>query len=210
MDIKRLLSLSGVKRNVLVESVTNDPEVNSRIDNALKSMSPERQSMYLDAAEILGHAGQAGLTKAEWGAKLAVLRPTDDCVSIVGTFAAQFVGNFIEKIGDRYRIGANGSAEAIDGDLETHVEVMSEFMKHTQTMEDFSLNTLARVGRRLGLTGEQSMQAARHFMDQHGHMFVELGNGLYAAKDEDRRGGKTDYSQMFRDIANDSFKLRDN
>lgn len=218
MDINRLRRLAGFKAKILNESISQDPATNAKIEELMVGMEPERQSKYLTALEALQNAGRDGLTGKEWVASYKKMRLPDieaDASATVVTCARMFFGTVVEKIGgsladgDRYRWIIDGTSDVpqdLRNAIEKHVNLTSELMKHAQNAESFSQRSLARVAMRVGLDSNTAMLAAITFLNHHPGMFTALGGGDYEIKEEFRKKkmSKGDYSQMFKDIANNA------
>lgn len=81
-ELKRICQLAGLK-----ESISNDTEVNQRIENVLSTLSSKEQTLALDVLEILKMKGP--LTAQQWTEAVRELHPT-----IRGKSIAEIVKKF--------------------------------------------------------------------------------------------------------------------
>lgn len=72
MDLRRLQQLAG-----LTETITNDSQLNSRIEAALDTVAPDDRPAILDALEIL-YSGAEPITARTWADQVKALHPESD------------------------------------------------------------------------------------------------------------------------------------
>ena len=73
MDLRRIKQLAGL----VTETITNDAQLNSRIEAGLDSLAADTRSTVLDALEILYNANQP-ISARTWADQVKALHPEED------------------------------------------------------------------------------------------------------------------------------------
>lgn len=218
-SLRRLAGLplnESVEAENLEESITDDPAINDLITQNLASLDPAEQTKYLDALETLQNAGRAGLTGQEWMAAYRQLRPNDaDAKEILPACARLFMGHTLRKEGQKYIWDIDSVAYADDENapdpleqaIGGHVDLSYALLAYARETGEVSVRSLSRtIMNKTGIVDPTTcQQMALNFLDAHRGNFRNLGGGNYAYEDGDRRmgpRGTTNYSDMFKDMAN--------
>lgn len=210
-DINYLRKLAGLP-TILTENVADLPATNDLINNAVNALPAEQQSRYLDALDVLKLAGRSGLAGGEWVTKYREFQPDDqDAKATVMAVASMFNKLVIEKIDMRWRWiieGAAGINQGLRGAMEDHVSVSSVVMATARRMGIVTLGGLARtVSVQLKMSLDAAHMSVLTVVGNNPKMFQELPDGSYQFNDPvERNGGKSDYSQMFKDMAKNANK----
>lgn len=218
--IKSLFEHVPARSGALGAGLSDDPAINDLIEKTIGSLPEAQQGKYLDALECLKDAGRAGLTAQEWMNAYRAIRPHegegDDGKDVVQDCARIFFGQVVEKIRSngpsKFRWILDGTHEVpaeMRHGVESLVDVSSEMMRHAERMETFTAQSLARAAMTVGIDSNAAYAMAVQFLMHHQGMFERVGPDEYRMKSADKKRGRgtTDYSQMFRDIANSTPRL---
>lgn len=216
MNLNRFRKLAGLP---LIESIADNPEDNEMIEfiMAQEGLTPDQQSKYLDALEVLKNAGKNGLVAPAWVSAYKALRSDDDAKDIVIAAAKLFYNKFVYKNGSVYYWDTAVPEENEDGiddftrqAVTAHVDLTYDLIKACEDMDTVSIRSLSRLvmNRMHGVDPVIAQQVALQFLDAHRGMFKPLGDGVYEVNilDKKKPRGTTDYSSMFKDIANKAAK----
>lgn len=213
--LNRIRKLSGLPLN---ESVADDEAINLIIERELAALPAVEQSKYIDALEVLKNAGTMGLDGRAWVAAYRNLRDDADAPKTVAACAHMFFELVVRKTGSKYVWSESiGDAPedyqddpihdpAIQAAVSGQVNLTYELLAYCRQMETVNIRSLSRIvsNRVPSMDATMAQQVALNFLDAHRGMFKSIGNDEFEVHDLDARQpkGSTNYSQMFRDIAN--------
>ena len=214
MNLNRFRQLAGLPIN---ESIADDPEDNEMIEHIFNDagLTDVDKSKYLDALEVLQNAGKNGLAPPAWVAAYKAIRNEADAKDIVIAAARLFNDKFLEKANGIYyydHFSPNYELDGVDPAtrqaVTSHVDLTYDLLAACRDMDTVSIRSLSRfvMNRMHGVDPTIAQQVALQFLDAHRGMFTPIGEGNYEVNDSEKKKprGTTDYSAMFRDIANNA------
>jgi len=184
-------------RHTLLESISDRPSINFKIERELKKHDPAMQTRILDALEAVKDAGPDGITVKEWANRIRMLHPDED--HPVADLLRAVVGKFdccIERLGDkRYGWAENdndaGAAvpQGVQDAMGDQVRLTSIALKTVRELGEFTLVELASaIARKTGMPISSAVGFAQHIIKQFiGGTLATIGNDRYKVKAEQKK-----------------------
>lgn len=171
MDLRRIKQLAGL----VTETVTDDPNLNSRIEAGLKSVSAEDRTGILDALEILYNSAEP-ITARTWADQLKALHPNTDPAVILTQTRRLFPWLAERTTNNEYQWNVVNELDPTYNAIHSQIALTDAATQAMQALGTFTLDELVnRVSQQLSIPSDAIRGWVKHLVDNFPSKITQQG-----------------------------------